>query len=141
MVYTNGRAGIAKMDPTDDSDTLQPLFEAILQHVPPPKAEMDEVLQLLVANLDYSDYLGRLAIGRVFNGTLKLGDEVGIAKLDGTFQKTRITKLYAFEGLERVDENRQAGRYSGYCRRGRHHDWRDGDFGGQPGAAAAHPNR
>ena len=104
MVYTNGRAGIAKMDPADDSDTLQPLFEAILEHVPPPKGNPDEVLQLLVANLDYSDYLGRLAIGRVFNGTLKLGDDVSIAKLDGTFHKTRITKLFSFEGLKRVDE-------------------------------------
>jgi GTP-binding protein len=104
VVYTNGRAGIAKMDPTDDSDTLQPLFEAILQHVPPPKGNPHEVLQLLVANLDYSDYLGRLAIGRVFNGTLKLGDDVSIAKLDGTFHKTRITKLFSFEGLKRVDE-------------------------------------
>jgi GTP-binding protein len=62
------------------------------------------VLQLLVANLDYSDYLGRLAIGRVFSGTLRLGDEVGVAKLDGTLQKTRITKLYSFKGLDRVDE-------------------------------------
>src|SRR5256885_343334 len=59
---------------------------------------------MLVANLDYSDYLGRLAIARVFNGTLNLGDEVGIVKLDGCLQKTRITKLYSFEGLKRVDE-------------------------------------
>ena len=64
----------------------------------------DGVLQLLVANLDYSDYLGRLAIGRVFNGTLRHGDEVAIAKLDGTLHKTKITKLYSFEGLKRVDE-------------------------------------
>src|SRR4029434_4482581 len=62
------------------------------------------LLQMLVANLDYSDYLGRLAIGRVFNGTLHLGDEVGIVKLDGTLQKTKITKMYSFEGLKRVDE-------------------------------------
>src|SRR5207245_54540 len=61
-------------------------------------------LQILVANLDYSDYLGRLAIARVFNGTLHLGDEVGILKLDGALQKTKITKLYSFEGLKRVDE-------------------------------------
>ena len=59
---------------------------------------------MLIANLDYSDYLGRLGIGRVFNGTLRLGDDVGIAKLDGSLQKTRITKLYSFEGLKRVDE-------------------------------------
>ena len=59
---------------------------------------------MLVANLDYSDYLGRLAIGRVFNGTLRYGDEVAIVKLDGTLHKTKITKLYSFEGLKRVDE-------------------------------------
>jgi GTP-binding protein len=104
VIYTNGRAGIAKIDLADDSDTLQPLFETILKHVPPPMGNPDDVLQLLVANLDYSDYLGRLAIGRVFNGTLKLGDDVSIAKLDGSFHKTRITKLFSFEGLKRVDE-------------------------------------
>ena len=59
---------------------------------------------MLVANLDYSEYLGRLAIGRVFNGTLRHGDEVAIAKLDGSFERTRITKLYSFEGLDRVEE-------------------------------------
>ena len=104
VVYTNGKAGIAKLDPADETDTLQPLFETILKHIPRPKGDPDATLQLLVANLDYSDYLGRLAIGRVFNGTLKLGDDVGIVKLDGSLQKTRITKLYSFEGLRRVDE-------------------------------------
>jgi GTP-binding protein len=104
IVYTNGKAGIAKFDPADESDTLQPLFETILKYIPCPQGDPDETLQLLVANLDYSDYLGRLAIGRVFNGTLRLGDDVSIAKLDGTFHKTRITKLYSFEGLKRVDE-------------------------------------
>ena len=64
------------------------------------------MLQLLVANLDYSDYLGRLAIGRVFNGVLNQGDEVAICKLDGSIQKTRITKMFSFEGLKRVDETR-----------------------------------
>jgi GTP-binding protein len=104
IVYTNGKAGIAKMSPEQESDNLRPLFEAILKHIPPPKGNPDETLQLLVANLDYSDYLGRLAIGRVFNGTLRHGDEVAICKLDGSIQKTRITKLYSFEGLKRVDE-------------------------------------
>ncbi|MDQ2775210.1 MAG: translational GTPase TypA [Acidobacteriota bacterium] len=104
IVYTNGRAGIAKFNPEDESDNLQPLFETILKHIPCPKGDPEGTLQLLVANLDYSDYLGRLAIGRVFNGTLRHGDEVSIAKLDGTFHKTRITKLYSFEGLKRVDE-------------------------------------
>ncbi len=104
VVYTNAKAGIAKLDVTDESDTLQPLFETILKHIPSPTGDPSEVLQLLVANLDYSDYLGRLAIGRVFNGTLKLGDDLAIVKLDGSLQKTRITKLYSFEGLKRVDE-------------------------------------
>ncbi len=104
VVYTNAKAGIAKLDPNDGSDTLQPLFETILKYIPQPKGDPADILQLLVANLDYSDYLGRLAIGRVFNGTLHYGDEVGIVKLDGSLQKTRITKLYSFEGLKRVDE-------------------------------------
>ena len=104
IVYTNGKAGIAKFDPAEESDNLQPLFETILKHIPCPKGDPEDILQLLVANLDYSDYLGRLAIGRVFSGTLRHGDDVSIAKLDGTFHKTRITKLYSFEGLKRVDE-------------------------------------
>ena len=100
VIYTNGKAGIAKLQPEDPDGNLRPLFDAILERIPPPAGDPEEVLQLLVANLDYSDYLGRLAIGRVFNGTLRLGDEVAIAKLDGSFHKTKITKLYSFEGLE-----------------------------------------
>jgi GTP-binding protein len=104
VVYTNAKAGVAKRSPEDDSSDLRPLFDLILECIPQPAGEPESVLQLLVANLDYSDYLGRLAIGRVFNGTLKHGDEVAIAKLDGSFHKTKITKLYSFEGLKRVDE-------------------------------------
>src|SRR6185295_16820368 len=88
----------------EESETLQPLFEAIIKHIPSPTGDPDAILQLIVANLDYNEYLGRMAIGRVFNGTLHLGDEVGIMKLDGSMQKTKITKLYSFEGLKRVDE-------------------------------------
>jgi GTP-binding protein len=104
VIYTNAREGIARTDPAGDEKDLRSLFEAILAHIPAPVGDPDGILQLLVANLDYSDYLGRLAIGRVFNGTLRHGDEVGIAKLDGSLQKTKITKLYSFEGLKRVDE-------------------------------------
>jgi GTP-binding protein len=104
VVYTNAKAGIAKLDPDGPGDTLEVLFETIVNKIPAPTGDPDAVLQLLVANLDYSDYLGRLAIGRVFNGTLRLGDDVAIVKLDGTLHKTRITKLYSFEGLKRVDE-------------------------------------
>src|SRR5205085_1701720 len=104
VIYTNAKEGIAKISPDDDSNDLRPLFEAILTNIPPPAGDPDSELQLLVANLDYSDYLGRLAIGRVFSGELHYGDEVSIAKLDGTFHNTKITKLYSFEGLKRVDE-------------------------------------
>ncbi len=104
VIYTNAKAGIARLSPEDSSADLRPLFETIRERIPPPKGDPEGPLQLLVANLDYSDYLGRLAIGRVFGGTLRLNDEVAIAKLDGTMHNTRITKLYSFEGLKRVDE-------------------------------------
>src|SRR3984893_7518064 len=104
VIYTNAKAGIAKTAPEDNSTDLRPLFDSILKNIPPPVGNPDAVLQLLVANLDYSDYLGRLGIFHLFSGVLKYGDEVAIAKLDGSYHTTRITKLYSFEGLKRVDE-------------------------------------
>jgi GTP-binding protein len=104
VLYTNARVGTAKTSPEEESNDLRPLFEAILRHVPCPSGDPDGILQLQIGNLDYSEYLGRLGIGRVTAGTLRLGDDVAIAKIDGTLQKTRITKLYSFEGLKRVDE-------------------------------------
>jgi GTP-binding protein len=104
VIYTNGKLGIAKMQLEDESENLKPLFDTIIKHIPGPAGDPEAVLQLLVANLDYSDYLGRIAIGRVFNGTLRSGDFVGIVKLDGSMHKTKITKMYSFEGLKRVDE-------------------------------------
>jgi len=104
IIYTHAKAGIAKRAMGDQSSDLRPLFDAIIEHIPPPAGDPDDTLQILVANLDYSDYLGRLAIGRVFNGVLHYGDEVSIAKMDGSFHTTKITKLYSFEGLKRVDE-------------------------------------
>jgi len=103
ILYTIARDGIARTSLDDPSANLQPLFEAILKTIPAPAGDADAVLQLLVANLDYSDYHGRLALGRIFSGTLHRGDEVGIAKLDGSLQQTRITKLYGFKGLDRTD--------------------------------------
>ena len=104
VFYTVAKTGVAKTSMEDDSSNLKPLFDAILKYIPAPAGNPDEVLQMLVANLDYSDYLGRLAIGRVFEGTLNFGDTVAICKLDGSQHNTRITKLYSFEGLKRVDE-------------------------------------
>jgi GTP-binding protein len=104
VLYTVAKTGVAKRSLDDPSNDLRPLFDAIVQHIPCPKGDGESVLQMLVANLDYSDYLGRLAIGRVFSGTLRHGDDVSIAKREGVFQTTRITKLYSFEGLKRVDE-------------------------------------
>ncbi len=114
VIYTNAREGFARLDPekpvedadrpTGSPENLRVLFDAILKHIPEPVGDPEATLQILVANLDYSEYLGRLAIGRVFNGTLHYGDEVAIVKLDGSLHKTKITKLYSFEGLKRVDE-------------------------------------
>jgi GTP-binding protein len=104
VLYTIAKTGVAHKEMGDSSTTLQPLFDCILENIPAPVGDDEAVLQMLVANLDYSDYLGRLAIGRVFNGCLRYGDEVAIAKRDGTFHTTKITKLYSFEGLKRVDE-------------------------------------
>jgi GTP-binding protein len=104
VFYAIAKTGVAKTSLEDPSDNLEPLFQAIVDRLPAPAGNPDGVLQALVANLDYSDYLGRLAIGRVFQGTLRHGDEVAVCHLDGTIQKTKITKLYSFEGLKRVDE-------------------------------------
>jgi GTP-binding protein len=104
VIYAISRDGVAKRNLTDDSQDLQPLFDAILEHIPPPVGDPYAPLQFQVANLDYSDYLGRIAIGRVFQGTFRLGEEVSICKLGGQIQRTRITKMYSFEGLKRVEE-------------------------------------
>ncbi|OLE57403.1 MAG: GTP-binding protein TypA [Chloroflexi bacterium 13_1_20CM_2_59_7] len=103
VLYTNAKAGTASTDIRGAGENLQPLFEAIIEIIPEAKGDPAGVLQILVANLDYSDYLGRLAIARVFNGTLRTGEEVAIAKLDGSVQKTKITKLFSFSGLKRLD--------------------------------------
>jgi GTP-binding protein len=103
VLYTNAKAGTASADRDRPGQDLQPLFEAIVNTIPAPKGDSAGPLQILVANLDYSDYLGRLAIARVFNGSMRTGEEVGIAKLDGSLQKTKITKLFSFSGLKRTD--------------------------------------
>jgi GTP-binding protein len=103
VLYTDARRGTASRDPETRGADLQPLFDAIVEHVPPPTGNPESPLQLLVANLDSSDYVGRIAIGRIFNGRVRIGDPVAVCKLDAAVQETRVTKLYAFEGLKRVD--------------------------------------
>ncbi|MBS1819658.1 MAG: translational GTPase TypA [Acidobacteria bacterium] len=103
VLYTNAKAGTATTDQKGGGEDLRPLFDAIVAHVPPPKGDPDGSLQLLVANLDSSEYVGRIAIGRIFNGRVKINDPVSVCKLDGTIQSTKVTKLYAFDGLKRVD--------------------------------------
>jgi GTP-binding protein len=103
ILYTNAKAGTATTNIQGGGQDLEPLFDAIVKTIPPPQGDHDGPLQILVANLDYSDYLGRLAIARVFNGKMWTGEEVSIAKRDGSFQKTKITKLLSFSGLKRVD--------------------------------------
>ena len=103
IIYTNGKAGTATMDLATPGTDLQPLFDLIVKTIPVAKGEAEGTLQILVTNLDYSDYLGRLAIGRVFNGTLKTGQEVAVSKVDGSMQNVKITKLFSFDGLKRTD--------------------------------------
>ena len=106
VLYTNAKTGVAHRKMGDDSTNLKPLFEQILASIPPPAGDPNGSLQIQVTNLDYSDFLGRIAIARVFQGTLNRGAEVGISKLNGTIQPTRITKLFTFNGLNR-DEAEQ----------------------------------
>jgi GTP-binding protein len=103
VLYTNAKAGTAAVHQGAAGEDLRLLFEAIVDTIPAPQGDKDGPLQILVANLDYSDYLGRLAIARVFSGTMKTGEDVAIAKRDGSFQKTKITKLFSFSGLKRTD--------------------------------------
>jgi GTP-binding protein len=101
ILYAVSREGIAKKSLTDESKSLRPLFDQIVETIPAPRAQVEDSLQLLVANLDYSEYVGRLAIGRIFSGEIAVGDTVAIVRRDGTVEKTRISQLYAFEGLKR----------------------------------------
>jgi GTP-binding protein len=108
VLYASARAGTSSLEAGTQGPDLRPLFDAIVDAVPPPKGDVEAPLQMLVANLDSSDYLGRIAIGRIFHGRVKAGDPIAVCKLDGTVQETKVTKLFAFEGLRRVDINEAA---------------------------------
>jgi GTP-binding protein len=101
ILFAVSRDGVARKSLTSESRDLRPLFDQIIETIPCPQEVHPDSLQLLVANLDYSEYLGRLAIGRIFSGALEVGDQVALVKRDGSVQKTRISQLYGFEGLKR----------------------------------------
>ena len=102
VLYTVARRGTVRMEPDGEDSDLRRLFQAILDRLPAPSGEKTAPLQLMVSNLDYSEYLGRMAIGRVSQGVLKSGSDVAIAKKDDVIETTRITKLFTFVGLERI---------------------------------------
>jgi len=106
VVYAVARDGIAKLGMDDGSEDLKPLFDLIIESIPAPEGDPGGPLQLLVTNIDYNDYVGRLAIGRVFSGTVSVGDNVAVIDGKGEAVKTRITSIYAFEGLDRVEAQR-----------------------------------
>lgn len=102
VLYTDARRGIAKQHLEDTSTNLQPLFDEIVRTIPPPQGDPAKPLQFLVCTLDYNDFVGQLAIGRVVNGCLRVGDMVLLYQNDGRQRPTRISQLYTFEGLKRL---------------------------------------
>jgi GTP-binding protein len=105
VVYTNAKAGTATLDLNEESGDLKPLFDLILDTVPPPEGESNAPLQCLITNIDYNDYVGRLAIGRIFSGSIRIGDNVAVINGEGNTDKTKITSIYTFQGLDRIDAN------------------------------------
>lgn len=102
ILYSISRDGIAKKNLSDESTSLRPLFDQVIETIPAPHAIRDDSLQLLVANIDYNPFVGRLAIGRLFSGSISKNQEVIVAKIDGSTQKTRVKELFVFEGLDRT---------------------------------------
>ncbi|MGE4283018.1 MAG: translational GTPase TypA [Clostridia bacterium] len=103
VVYASARDGYAVLEPEMEGEDLQPLFEMIVKHVPAPKGEMDQPLQILISNIDYDEYVGRIAIGRVERGSAKYGQPAVLCKKDGSTSNVKISRLYQYEGLKRVE--------------------------------------
>ncbi|PYS85183.1 MAG: translational GTPase TypA [Acidobacteria bacterium] len=106
VLYAVAREGVAKKSLGDDSRSLRPLFEEIVRTTPAPRELRDDALQLLVANLDYSEYVGRLAIGRIYSGEIAQGDTVAVVRRGGEVERLRVKELYVFEGLKRESVER-----------------------------------
>ena len=102
-VWAVAKIGVAKTNLEDESDSLAPLFDQIIKEVPPPESLIDEPFQMLISAIDYNDYLGRIGIGRIQNGKVKMGDNVVLIAKDGKKTNSKISKLYAFENIKRVE--------------------------------------
>jgi len=103
-VFASAKEGIAKFDMDDESNNLQPLFEMIVKNIPAPKGDIEASFQMIVTSIDYDNYLGRIAVGKILLGRVRLGPQVAVCTHDeGIVQKTKVTKLYQFEGLKRVE--------------------------------------
>ena len=103
VLYANAKTGTASLDAAKPGQTLRPLLDSIVDRIPAPSGDPEAGLQVLVANLDSSDYLGRIAIGRIVNGRVAIGDQIAVSKLDASVERTRVTKLYLFDGLQRLE--------------------------------------
>lgn len=103
IIYASAKQGFAKVKLEEASDSMEPLFQAILKHIPPPRAEVDGYFRMLVANLDYSDYLGRIAFGKILGGKIKLGDPIVCIHGDGRKTSSKATALYQFRGMQRIE--------------------------------------
>ncbi len=103
VVYASARDGYSSLDPTVREGDMRPLLDAILEHAPAPEGDADAPLQLLFSNVDYDEYLGRIGVGRVERGRVKVGDNVALCHADGTTSNVKIARLYQFEGLRRAE--------------------------------------
>ncbi len=103
VVYASAREGYSSLDPTVREGDMRPLLDSILEHIEPPEGDVDAPLQILFSSLDYDDYIGRIGVGRVERGKIKRGESVVLCKQDGETQNVKISRLYQFEGLKRVE--------------------------------------
>ncbi|MFN9151639.1 MAG: GTP-binding protein, partial [Bacteroidota bacterium] len=101
IVYAIGKQGIAKNSLTEEADSLEALFDAVIKHIPPPTVDVETPFAMVISALDWSDYVGRIAIGRIIEGSLSVGDNVNLIKPDGARESSRITKMYVHEGIAR----------------------------------------
>jgi GTP-binding protein len=103
IAYTSAKIGYAKLDLADESDSMEPLFQMIISNVRPPEGDQTAPLQMLVTNIDYNDYIGRIATGKIFNGKVSAGETVALVKRNGEIKRGRISKLIGYEGLQQVE--------------------------------------